>query len=115
MTDDAAPKHPARIDELIDALRDTPEGEGIAEGLDFLFDHAPPFKLPRAPRDRWDYVRLLFETFAESADLSSRVFCSPHHAFAVGSEMTEALILHDSVYEPFRRALDDEDWASRLT
>lgn len=101
--------HPARRDDFINELRVTPEGEGVAEGLDFMFSHAPHFKLPRRPTNAWDYVRLLFALFADNTTLCERVFLSRSDAYLHAAEVAEALVLHDNVYEPFRRSLIDPD------
>jgi hypothetical protein len=54
---------PARIDSLIETLRRTSEGEGVAEALDLIIDNAPEFRLFRAPADEWEYLQDLLAVF----------------------------------------------------
>src|SRR5436190_16065583 len=86
-------QHPARIDSLIEALRNTEEGEGISEGLEYLFDAAEPFSLRMSdpPRDEWVYLYVLYQAFGEDPDLCDRVFTDSQHAFLFGAELTGAL------------------------
>jgi hypothetical protein len=94
-------QHPARIESLIDALRVTEDGEGVAEGLEYLFDNAPAFELHRAPSDEWDYVRMLVWVLIDSPHVSAQVYSDPNHAFMSGVEMAQALSLHtDSPLAP---------------
>lgn len=87
-------QHPARIDSLIEALRATDAGEGVAEGLEFLFDHAPAFELHRVPSDEWDYVKMLVWVLIDSPEVSAHAFGDPNHAFMAGVEMAQALAMH---------------------
>jgi hypothetical protein len=87
-------QHPARIDSLIEALRATDAGEGVAEGLEFLFDHAPAFELYRVPSDEWDYVKMLICFLIDSPQVSAHAFSDPNQAFMAGVEMAQALTLH---------------------
>ena len=86
--------HPARIDSLIDALRNSDHAYGVAESLECVFDNAPPFQLPRPPRDDWDYAESVVQLLIADRALCLQAFEDEQHGFLVGIEMAEALVRH---------------------
>lgn len=86
--------HPAHRDDLIQTLRRSPDGEDVAEGLEYLFNKALPFDLNWTPTDEWDYVKGLIRLLAERGDLCDLAFDSPSDAFGSGAEMGEAVARH---------------------
>jgi hypothetical protein len=96
MLDEQTTKHPARIDSLIEALLQTSEGEGVADALDFIFDNAPEFRLPRTPTDQWQYVQDLLAMFWEDEDLAERSLGTTQDALGFGVRIGEALAIHRS-------------------
>lgn len=94
MMTDQTIDHPARIGSLIEALRRTSEGQGVAETLEFIFDKAPDFRLRRTPTDEWQYIEDLLELFGEKRDLALASFMDAQYALLVGVEIGEALAVH---------------------
>jgi hypothetical protein len=94
MIDDTTIQHPARIDSLIEALRRTSEGQGVAETLEFIFDRAPEFRLRRTPADEWEYIQDLLAIFGENRDLAVASLMDAQYALLVGVEIGEALAIH---------------------
>jgi hypothetical protein len=94
MFDDQTIDHPARIDSLIEALRRTSEGEGVAETLEFIFDNAPEFRLRRTPADEWEYVQDLLAIFGENQALAVASLIDEQYALVVGVEIGAALAIH---------------------
>jgi hypothetical protein len=84
----------SRTTELVEAVRETPGGEGVADALEFMFDNAPPFELDGLPSDPVGYVKALGARLAMDAELCDRVFENRQHAFLVGREMADWLALH---------------------
>jgi hypothetical protein len=78
----------------MEALRKTPEGEGVAEALDVIWDNAPPFHFDPVPVDEWEYVWDIYTRFAEDWELVTRSFADEQHALLVGGEIGAALALH---------------------
>ena len=94
MFDEQTTNHPARIDSLIEALRRTSEGEGVAESLEFILGHAPEFRLRRTPADEWEYVQDLLTIFGENQDLAVASLIDEQYALLVGVEIGAALAIH---------------------
>src|SRR5579871_1830636 len=86
--------HPAHRDDLIQALRSWREGEGVAEGLEFLFNKAEPFELGWTPSDEWEYLKGLIRLLAERPEICDLAFDSHRDAFGSGAEMAEAVAIH---------------------
>jgi len=94
MFDEQTTNHPARIDSLIEALRRTTEGEGVAESLEVIFDNAPEFRLRRTPKDEWQYIQDLLAIFGENQDLAVASLMDEQYALLVGVEIGAALAIH---------------------
>jgi hypothetical protein len=94
MFDEQTTSHPARIDSLIEALRRTSEGEGVADTLEFIFDNAPEFRLRRTPADEWQYVQDLLAILGENQDLAVASLMDEQYALMVGVEIGAALAIH---------------------
>jgi hypothetical protein len=87
--------HPAWNAALVEALRMTPEGEGIAESLECILDNACPFHLEPSPADEWDYVHKIYDHLSESYESADSAFSDRQHAFVAGVEIGCALTRHD--------------------
>jgi hypothetical protein len=94
MTHTQAEQHPARINHLMEALRETEDGEWVADRLDLLFMNAPSFRLPGTPDNEWDYVRCVLKVFTVKPGLCSLVFGDPYHAFMAAYELGEVVAEH---------------------
>jgi hypothetical protein len=105
MTEEASDP-PVRVDELIDALRNEPGGEDVADRLASLLGHVPPFELPSAEGDPWVLVRSMLKLLIEDRPLCEKAFGDAWNGFLAGTELGYALAMHHGVFEPFRTALD---------
>jgi hypothetical protein len=105
VTDDDAGV-PARFDELMEALRNEPEGDALASRLESWYGHMGPFELRSAGGDPWVLVRTLVKFLAEDPGMCTAMFRDGRDGFLTGFLMGRGLAFQDAVVGPFRAALD---------
>jgi hypothetical protein len=88
--------NPAYNGAYLQALRSSsPEGEGVAEGLEFLLHHGPDFSFDPPPTDEWAYLKRFVEVFAKDEDLATSCLRDVPSAFLSGVEIGVALGAHE--------------------